>query len=502
MSVELARETLRRLAAAGVTPTGLTANSRKVRRGDVFAAWPGMATDGRLYIDDAIARGAAAILREASADAVDAAASVPIVDVVGLRNLAGYLAHEIHGHPSSSLWLTGVTGTNGKTTVTQWLAASLTDLGQSCGVIGTLGSGYPGTLEAALNTTPDAPELHRQLGGFVADRAAAVAMEVSSIGLEQGRVNAVAFDVAVFTNLSRDHLDYHGDMVSYGKAKARLFDAPGLGHVVINLDDDFGLAHATRLAAAGMDVIGYTLADTHPAAHAGVRVLAVDRLMLAPAGMRFSAHWQGLSSDVQVRMVAPFNVSNLLAVIGSLLARGVELDDALRVVTKLTPPEGRMQLLGGVCEPLVVIDYAHSPDALAKVLEAVACTVKTRGGRLICLFGCGGDRDPGKRPLMGEVASALADRVIITSDNPRTEDPAAIIEQIRQGAGTDAESVIDRSAAISLAIGEAGANDVVVLAGKGHEPYQETLGRRIPFSDVAQARAALRDWNRLEGQVE
>lgn len=499
MSVERALDVLRQLAAAGVTPSGLTANSRKVGRGDVFAAWPGMATDGRLYIQDAIARGAAAILREASAEAVDALVATPLVDVIGLRDLAGYLAHEIHGRPSSALWLTGVTGTNGKTTVTQWLAAAQTDLGQRCGVIGTLGSGYPGTLQAALNTTPDAPDLHRQFAEFVADGAAAVAMEVSSIGLEQGRVNAAAFDVAVLTNLSRDHLDYHGSMEAYGNAKAKLFDAPGLAHAVINLDDDFGLAHATRLAAAGMDVIGYTLAATHPAADAGVRVLAVDRLMLAPAGMRFSACWKGLSADVQVGMIAPFNVSNLLAVIGSLLARGAELGDALRVVRKLNPPEGRMQLLGGVGEPLVVIDYAHSPDALAKVLDAVACTVKTRGGRLVCLFGCGGDRDPGKRPLMGEVATALADRVIITSDNPRTEDPTAIIEQIRQGAGAGAECVVDRAAAISLAIGEAGADDVVVLAGKGHEPYQEALGQRIPFSDVLQARAALRAWNGLEG---
>lgn len=500
MSVQRARDVLRRLAAAGVTPTGLTADSRTVRRGDVFVARPGLATDGRLYVADAVARGAVAILQEVSTDRGDAPASVPTVEVADVCDLAGYLAHEINGQPSAALWLTGVTGTNGKTTVTQWLAAALTDLGQRCGVIGTLGNGYPGALEAALNTTPDATELHRLFGRFVADGASAVAMEVSSIGLAQGRVNAAAFDVAVFTNLSRDHLDYHGTMEAYGAAKAALFAMPGLRHAVINLDDDFGRAHAIRLAADGMDVIGYTLAPEHAAAQAGVRVLSIDGLMPTPAGMRFCARWNGRSADVRVKLVAAFNVSNVLAVIGALLARGVELDDALRVVAALTSPEGRMQLLGGVCEPLVVIDYAHSPDALAKVLEAVACTVKTRGGRLVCVFGCGGDRDPGKRPLMGEIACALADRVIITSDNPRSENPHAIIADICQGAAAGVECVSDRTAAIALAIGEAGANDVVVLAGKGHEPYQEVLGQRIPFSDVVQARAALSAWNGAEEQ--
>jgi UDP-N-acetylmuramoyl-L-alanyl-D-glutamate--2,6-diaminopimelate ligase len=265
---------------------------------------------------------------------------------------------------------------------------------------------------------------------------------------------------------------------------------------VINFDDEFGLIQARRLVAEGLPVIGYTRVAANADAVPGARVLVATQLQDSPSGLRFTLDWQGVRSELQVRMVAPFNVSNLMAVIGSLLAREVPRDDVLRVTARLTPPEGRMQLVGGIGEPLVVIDYAHSPDALAKVLEAVRSTVTTRGGRLVCVFGCGGDRDVGKRPVMGEVARGLADRVIVTSDNPRTEDPLKIIDAILQGAGPQAEAVIDRVRAIRLAIGEAAPDDVIVLAGKGHDPYQDVLGVRVPFSDLEQARAALRDWNR------
>jgi UDP-N-acetylmuramoyl-L-alanyl-D-glutamate--2,6-diaminopimelate ligase len=501
VSAQQANELLARLRAAGVTAAGITADSRKLRAGELFAAWPGFATDGRRHIDDALARGAAAVLWEAG-DGFRPAAPLPVpgFGVAGLRALGGHLAHELYGRPSASLWAVGVTGTNGKTTVSQWLARALGELGVRCGVIGTLGSGYPDALVDALNTTPDALEVHRLLAGFVADGAAGMAMEVSSIGLDQGRVNAVAFDVAIFTNLSRDHLDYHGTMEAYAEAKARLFSWPGLAHAVINLDDAFGLAQARRLAHAGLDVIGYTQGAVALQAPPGVRVLSADALQLAPDGLRFAVHWRGERRDMRVRMVGPFNVSNLLAVIGALVAREVDIDEVLHATARLTPPLGRMQLVGGVCEPLVVIDYAHTPDALAKVLEAVRGTVTSRGGRLVCVFGCGGDRDPGKRPLMGEVAAQLADRVIVTSDNPRSEDPLGIIEAIRAGAGPQADWVVDRAQAIAMAIGEADANDVVVIAGKGHEPYQEVLGTRLPFSDAEQARAALSEWNRQRGE--
>lgn len=499
MSAERASAILAQLHAAGASPGGITADSRRVQPGDVFAAWPGFATDGRRFIGAAVERGAVAVLWDDCDGFRVEALPVPAIAVADLRSLGGHLAHQIHGRPSEKLWVAGVTGTNGKTTVTQWLARALAQLGERCGVIGTLGNGFPGQLADSVNTTPDALEVHRILAGFVAEGGRAAAMEVSSIGLDQERVNGVAFDVAVFTNLTRDHLDYHGSMDAYAVAKARLFDQPGLSGAVINIDDGFGLGQARRLVARGMPVIGYTHVDSNASAVPGARVLLAEHVRTVPSGLRFSLVWDGVHSDLQVRMVAPFNVSNLMAVAGALLMRGVPLDDVLRVLAQLAPPEGRMQLVGGVGEPLVVVDYAHSPDALAKVLESVRSTVTTRGGRLICVFGCGGDRDAGKRPMMGDIVRQLADRVIVTSDNPRGEDPMKIIAAILQGAGPQAECVVDRAQAIRIAVGEAGADDVIVLAGKGHEPYQEVLGVRLPFSDVAQAREALLDWNRARG---
>ena len=490
---------LAQLAAAGVRPRGITADSRKIGAGDIFAAWPGYRTDGRQFIGAAIERGAAAVLWESSDGFRAEGLPVPSVPVQGLRDAAGFLADEIHGRPSERLWLAGVTGTNGKTTVSQWLARMLERLGTRCGVIGTLGSGFPDNLSASLNTTPDALELHATLASFVAAGAGAAAMEVSSIGLDQGRLNGAKVEVAIFTNLSRDHLDYHGTMDAYAAAKARLFTLPGVRSSVINVDDAFGLMQARMLAAAGAEVIGYTLAAGQAAVIPGARMLVAEHLRITSTGLQFSLLWDGRRSEVAVRMVAPFNVSNLLAVIGALLARDVALDDILPRVSQLTPPEGRMQLVGGVGEPLIVVDYAHTPDALAKVLEAVRDTVRTRRGRLVCVFGCGGDRDPGKRPIMGELARQLADRVVVTSDNPRTEDPLRIIEAVAAGAGPQAECVIDRAEAIRRSVVEAGCDDVVVIAGKGHEPYQEILGVRLPFSDVEQAREALKLWHERRG---
>jgi UDP-N-acetylmuramoyl-L-alanyl-D-glutamate--2,6-diaminopimelate ligase len=269
---------------------------------------------------------------------------------------------------------------------------------------------------------------------------------------------------------------------------------------VINIDDAFGLVLARRLVDQGGSVIACTRYGANLTAVPGARVLLADRLQAAPAGLRFTLAWEGREAEVSVRMVAPFNVSNVVAVAGALLARGVSFDDLVPVLSRLVPPQGRMQLVGGVCEPLVVVDYAHSPDALAKVLEALRGTVHTRRGRLVCVFGCGGDRDPGKRPLMGEIARNLADRVVVTSDNPRSEDPLRIIDAIAAGAGAEAERIVDRAQAIERAIVEAGPDDVVLLAGKGHEPYQEVLGERLPFSDIEQARKALRAWHVKGGE--
>lgn len=499
MNALRAQELLEQLRVAGVTATGITADSRSVKHGDVFAAWPGFATDGRQFISDAVARGAVAVLWESRGDYRAEALAVPSFGVSGLRDLAGFLAHEIFKRPSSALWVAGVTGTNGKTTVSHWLAQAMNELGLQCGIVGTLGWGYADALADAGNTTPDALALHRMFANFVARGAAGAAIEVSSIGLEQGRVNGVAFDVAVLTNLSRDHLDYHGTMEAYGAAKGRLFDQPGLGCAVVNFDDAFGLSEARRLVAAGTRVIGYTRAAENAHAVAGAEVVSAQDVREAPTGMRFTVRWGGKRVDAQLKVVAAFNVSNALAVVAALLARDVPLVDAVRAVSRLSSPAGRMQLLGGVGEPLIVIDYAHSPDALAKVLEAVRDTARARGGRLVCVFGCGGDRDPGKRALMGEAAERGAQRVIVTSDNPRSEEPRAIAEAVMRGAGEQATCILDRAEAIRTAIREASADDVIVLAGKGHEAYQEVHGERLPFSDAVEAGTALREWNHAQG---
>jgi UDP-N-acetylmuramoyl-L-alanyl-D-glutamate--2,6-diaminopimelate ligase len=496
----LVQGVLRQLKDEGVVPLGICADTRKLAAGDLFVACPGYRTDGRQFLDAAVARGAAAVLCEGGDGFRAGALAVPALAVDGLRDLAGHLAHEIYRRPSERLWLAGVTGTNGKTTVSHWLAQVLHGLGVGCGVIGTLGCGFPGALAASLNTTPDALELHRMLAGFVASGAGAAVMEVSSIGLDQGRVNGACFDVAIFTNLSRDHLDYHGTMEAYAAAKAQLFVQPGLACSVINIDDDFGLLQARRLVADGRAVIAHTLRPERVGAVAGARMLFADRVHGTAAGLGFTLHCDGRAREVGVRMVGAFNVANLLAVIGALLARGAALEDILARVPALLPPQGRMQLVGGDDAPLVVVDYAHTPDALAKVLEAVRTTVRARQGRLVCVFGCGGDRDAGKRPLMGELASALADRVVITSDNPRSEDPLRIMAEVAAGAGAAAECLVGRAEAIRLAIGSAAAADVIVIAGKGHEPYQEIGGVRLPFSDLEQAEGALQHWRSQEAK--
>jgi len=495
------REILDWLAAEDIEVSRLCADSRQVRAGDIFLACPGHRVDGRQFIVKAVQAGAAAVLWERNGHVWDGTLPVANLPVDGLAELSGYLAHEVYGRPSEALWLVGVTGTNGKTSVSQWLSRAFAALGRKCGVIGTLGIGFPGALSESLNTTPDSLTVHRTLADFREAGAQAVAMEVSSIGLDQGRLNGLRFDVAVHTNLTRDHLDYHGTMESYGAAKARLFAMPGLRSVVLNLDDRFGMEQARRMAGHGIEVIGYTLIPTNIDAAPANRVIVADKLTTTAAGIRFTARCGNESADLYPSLVGQFNVSNLLAVIGTLMASGFSLEEAATVAEDLTPPLGRMQTLGGVGEPLVVVDYAHSPDALEQVLAAVRPTATARDGRLVCVFGCGGDRDPGKRPLMGEVASRLADRVVLTSDNPRCEDPQAILRDILAGCDDGVTTIPDRAEAIRSAILAAAADDVIVVAGKGHEPYQEINEVRHPFSDVEQTRAALEAWNNAQGAL-
>ena len=492
-----AQAVLDELKRQGVTPTGVSADSRRVLPGELFLAMPGVRSDGRSHIREAVARGACAVLWEPDGVAsagMDKRLTVPNVAVAGLRELSGEIAHLAYGRPSERLWLAGVTGTNGKTSVSQWIAQALSLLGRKCGVIGTLGNGFPGELQDSPNTTPDAVTLQRVLAGFVAADAVACAMEVSSIGLAQGRVAAVAFDVAVFTNLTRDHLDYHGSMDAYGTAKELLFGWPGLTAAVVNLDDPFGRNLCAGIAG-GVRRIGYTLEDAAAVADQADEILAGEDLVVSGGGLAFGIRTRQGSVRVEAPLLGRFNAANLLAVTGTLLAAGIALESAAQVLPLLVPPPGRMQAATGESdEPLVVIDYAHSPDALEQALATLAEIAAARGGRIICLFGCGGERDSGKRPLMGKVAERLADRVLVTSDNPRGEDPQAIIADVLRGMGGTASVEPDRATAIRHAVMDAAANDVVLVAGKGHECYQEIAGRRLPFSDLEQATAALRAW--------
>ncbi len=471
-------------AAAHIMVRELTLDSRKVRPGDLFFALPGLHSDGRAHIDDAIARGAAAIVYEAEGaqmQASEAAALVPVRDLAGqLSAIAG----RFYGEPSRNLRLVGVTGTNGKTSVSQLIAQALDRLGERCGIIGTLGTGFHGELELGRHTTPDAIGVQAALAGLKQREARAVAMEVSSHGLDQGRVAALEFDIAVFTNLSRDHLDYHGSMDAYAAAKARLFEMPGLGCCVINLDDAFGRQLAARSREARL--ISYSLED--PAA-----TLYCPEARFDEQGMQARLVTAQGERSLRSPLLGRFNLSNVLAAVGALLGMDYPLDEILAVLPQLQGPAGRMQRLGDAGQPLVVVDYAHTPDALEKVLEALRPHVR---GRLLCLFGCGGDRDRGKRPLMAAAAERLADVVLVTDDNPRNEAPEQIFADIRQGFA-DAGAVTfmhGRAAAIAAAVAASQADDVLLLAGKGHEDYQEIRGERLPFSDLDEAQKALAAW--------
>ena len=475
------------LERLGVPVATLVADSRKAVAGTVFAAYPGESRDGRDFIPQAVAQRVDGVLWEADHFQWDPALAVPNAGVAGLRARIGEIAAHVYGEPSRALHMVGVTGTNGKTSVAHWIAQAFIQLGRRTAVIGTVGNGFPavgdqpGALTPAVNTTPDAIELQQRLAHYRQQGAAGCAMEVSSHGLAQGRLNGTRFDVAVLTNLSRDHLDYHGDMDAYAAAKARLFAWEGLEWAVLNTDDAFGTRLEGEVGAAR--VAGY-----------GFRRGAVvgERLRLSQAGLHLAVRTDWGATELDAPLLGRFNAANLLAVLTALLVSGVKLDDACRVLSSITPPPGRMQTLGGGARPLVVVDYAHTPDALDKVLATLREV--TGGGRLNCVFGCGGNRDRGKRPLMGAAVSRGADDVWVTSDNPRNEDPRAIIDDILAGMSGQPHVEPDRARAIFEAIGRAQRGDVVLIAGKGHEDYQEIAGERQPFSDVTMAQKALEAW--------
>ncbi|WP_210386881.1 UDP-N-acetylmuramoyl-L-alanyl-D-glutamate--2,6-diaminopimelate ligase [Ectothiorhodospira sp. PHS-1] len=456
---------------------GLCLDSRRAMPGEVFLAVAGHHHHGLSHVREAVRRGVVAVLWEPAAAVEDLAREVPVpcIAVPRLRERMGELAARFHGHPSRAMQVVGVTGTDGKTSVSQCLAGALDSDSRPCGVIGTLGSGRYGELGRPGLTTPDPVSLQAFLADMGRRNLHQVVMEVSSHALDQSRVGGVDFDVAILTNLGRDHLDYHGTVEAYGEAKARLFAWPGLKTAVVNLDDPFGRLLVERVQAP---VLGYGL---RAMADGPEQVLATQPEFHAD-GIRAHVTTPWGEGELESPWLGCFNLQNLLAVLAGLLSLDVSLTDALERLHHSPAVPGRMERFRGIRGPLVVVDYAHTHEALAQVLQALRAHC---GGRLWCVFGCGGDRDPGKRPLMAAMAQRYADQVVVTSDNPRHEDPLAIIEAICVGF-SDLSRVhveADREAAIRHAFCQAGREDVVLVAGKGHETWQIFGDEQRPFSD-------------------
>ena len=470
----------------------LQTDSRQIRPGDGFIAWPGAATDGRAHIGDALSRGAVACLVEHEGVEAFALQGLPVAALHGLKAATGLIAADWFDQPTQRLDVLAVTGTNGKTSTSWWLAEALNVLSKNeliaqggCALVGTLGMGTPPALTSTGMTTPDPVRLQRAFQQFADAGRTACAIEASSIGLAEHRMAGTRIRVALFTNFTQDHLDYHPGMAAYWQAKSVLFDWPGLQAAVVNIDDARGAELHATLADRLLDL--WSVSITGPAR------LAARDISMGEGGLRFTVA-EGVHTHVlQTRVIGQYNVSNLLGVLAGLRALGLPLQHALYACAQLSPVPGRMEQIHHPGQPLVAVDYAHTPDALDKALQALRPIAQERGGQLWCVFGCGGDRDAGKRPLMGAVAQHHADRVVVTSDNPRSEDPAAILHQILQGtiAGNTVRAEPDRAAAIALAIAEAAPADVVLIAGKGHEDTQETAGVRQPFSDMAHAQTAL-----------
>ena len=453
--------------APGLEICGISDDSRDVRPGDAFAAVVGDVFDGHDHAAAAVRRGAACVLSERPLPGLP----VPVVQVPELRARCGALAAKLHAAPSRKMVCVGVTGTNGKTTIAHQAAALAARLGRPAGYLGTLGWGAPGALAASRLTTESAVRTQKRLACLWRRGCRWAALEVSSHALAQGRADDVAFDCAVFSNLTHDHLDYHGSLAAYGAAKRRLFEFPSLRRAVVNIDDDFGRRLAQSLPRLDLCTYGSPAAD-----------LFWERIEHRPQGVRarLRSPWGGVELNAPV--CGDFGLANLSAVIGVLATDGLPLADIAAAVEAAPGVPGRMEFFRRPALPTVVVDYAHTPDALAKALGALRRHCR---GRLQCVVGCGGDRDLGKRPLMAEAAVRLADGVWLTSDNPRSEDPMQIIEDMAAGVAESPALVkeVDRRAAIAAAVGAAGPEDLVLVAGKGHEEHQEIAGRRLPFSD-------------------
>ncbi len=465
----------------------LHSDSRRIRPGDGFIAWPGAATDGRRHVAAALQQGAVACLVEQSGVGQFGFDAPAIAAYPDLKSATGPIAAAYYGHPSQQLQVLAVTGTNGKTSTAWWLALALSGLKQAvpCALVGTLGVGRPPAVESTGLTTPDPVLLQGQFRRFVDEGVQACAIEASSVGIVERRLDGTEIRVAVFTNFTQDHLDYHGSMDAYWEAKAELFRWPGLRAAVINIDDPRGVQLAQSLQAAPLDV--WTCSCERPAR------LQAQEIGYGAQGLRFMVVEGAQRHLLETQLIGQYNVSNLLGVLGAMRSLGVPLADAVAACGNLLPVPGRMERLQPDGQPLVAVDYAHTPDALDKALLALQPLSAQRGGQLWCVFGCGGDRDPVKRPLMAAVAEKNADRVVVTSDNPRSEKPETIISQILLGLSHNECVTVqsDRALAIAETVAAAAPQDVILVAGKGHEDYQEIGGARHPFSDIVHARAAL-----------
>jgi UDP-N-acetylmuramoyl-L-alanyl-D-glutamate--2,6-diaminopimelate ligase len=472
------------VAPPEVRVSDVTLDSRAVTPGAVFLACRGRAHHGLEFAPEAAARGARCVLYEPEGAPQAPALPAPtfVLAVPELTARAGLIADRFFDAPSQRLTVAGITGTNGKTTCAWLLAQALARCGRPAGYIGTLGAGMPPKVSPTRHTTPDAVTLHRQLAQLLAAGAACVSLEVSSHALDQSRVNGVRFHTAAFTNLTRDHLDYHGSMEAYGAAKARLFAWPGLSFRIINVDDPFG-AQLARLPGDAQLIVTTRASVTAPAPPPAAQFVRATRVRAEPTGLSIEVESSFGAVELPLRLMGEFNVDNALTVLAVLLAFGMPLRTAAQALSRVRPASGRMEMFGGRGRsPLAIVDYAHTPDALANALRAARLHCR---GQLRVVFGCGGDRDAGKRPLMGRIAAELADDIVLTDDNPRGEDPRRIVADIIAGVTPGAPLVIehDRALAIRMALQRSAPDDVVLIAGKGHEDYQIRGGERREFRD-------------------
>ena len=481
-------------SAPDVEITDLSIDSRRMRAGAAFVALPGLRTHGIEFAQQAISGGASVILWEPTSRhrAPRVGADIAVIAIPHLSELVGTIADRFFGAPSQAVSVDGITGTNGKTTTAFVVAAALAQLGRKAAYAGTLGYGPVGAIKAGTHTTPDSITVQRQLAKLRTLGCQHLAIEVSSHALDQHRVAGVRFHTALFTNLTHDHLDYHGTFAAYGAAKAKLFDWPQLEHAVINIDDEFGRMLAfDRAHVAPVTAISAAVPAKEARTQSRLRYLFAERVTATSSGLQIAMDGSWGKGVLSARFVGGFNVDNLLASLAVLLGHQIPLHDAIAALERCSPPPGRMETFSAPGKPLAVVDYAHTPDALEKALLAMR---KHCSGKLICVFGCGGDRDATKRPLMGGIAARLADRVIVTDDNPRTEDGDAIVADILNGMkSADRVSIErDRALAIERAIRESSSADAVLIAGKGHEDYQIVGLTTRYFSDRDVVQAELR----------